>query len=112
MQSLPIPPLPLPNDKSHSLKDDLAGSLSSSTNLHFMHFSFKGYSVLMLDDFLVSLLGAPFALTLMVKFMHKRPNLDIIWNFFLNHKFSGSCQACFLDPQHISIQLSKYLDYS
>ncbi|PKU73810.1 hypothetical protein MA16_Dca011956 [Dendrobium catenatum] len=58
------------------------------------------------------MLAAPFALTLVGKFSLKRPNLDIIRNFFLNLKLSGSFHIGLLDPRHVAIQLSNDLDYS
>ncbi|KAL0912359.1 hypothetical protein M5K25_018325 [Dendrobium thyrsiflorum] len=66
----------------------------------------------MFDDSVVSQLAAPFALTLVGKFMLRRPNLDVIRKFFPNLKLSGSFHIGLLDPRHISIHLTNDLDYS
>ncbi|KAL0905689.1 hypothetical protein M5K25_024129 [Dendrobium thyrsiflorum] len=71
-----------------------------------------GCSALIFDDSVVSMLVAPFALTLVGKFMLRRPNLDVIRKFFVNLKLSGSFHSGLLDLRHISIQLSNDLDYS
>ncbi|KAL0912358.1 hypothetical protein M5K25_018324 [Dendrobium thyrsiflorum] len=71
-----------PNGKSRSFKDALAGSSAGSPSLQFVQTSFKGCPTL--------ILRAPFALTLVGKFMLRRPNLDVIRKFFANLKLSDS----------------------
>ncbi|KAL0924110.1 hypothetical protein M5K25_004918 [Dendrobium thyrsiflorum] len=96
---------------SRSFKEVLAGS-SSSLKLDFVHSTFKGTPALILDDSVVSKLAAPFTITLVGKFMLRRPNLDIIRKLFVNLKLSGSFSFGLLDPRHIAIQLNNDLDYS
>ncbi|KAL0924030.1 hypothetical protein M5K25_004832 [Dendrobium thyrsiflorum] len=97
---------------SRSFKDVLSGSSNPGSKLSFVTSSFRGCPALLFDDSTVSKLAAPFALTLVGKFLLRRPNIDIIRNFFLNLKLSGSFHVGLLDPRHISIQLSNDLDYS
>ncbi|KAL0909742.1 hypothetical protein M5K25_020638 [Dendrobium thyrsiflorum] len=98
---------------SRSFKDALAGSSSSSVSkLSFTTSSFKGCPALLFEESVVSQLAAPFAFTLVDKFLLRRPNIDIIRKFFVNLKLSGSFHVGLLDPWHISIQLSNDLDYS
>ncbi|KAL0924031.1 hypothetical protein M5K25_004833 [Dendrobium thyrsiflorum] len=100
------------NGSSRSFKEVLAGSSSSSPKLSFVKSSFKGCPALLFDDSVVSQLAAKFSLTLVGKFLLRRPNIDVIRKFFVNLKLSGSFHVGLLDPRHISIQLSNDLDYS
>ncbi|KAH0470549.1 hypothetical protein IEQ34_000272 [Dendrobium chrysotoxum] len=81
--------------KTHSFKDVLAGSTSSFARVQFVHTSFNGCPTLMFDDSL----AAPFAFTLVVKFVLHHPNLDVIHKFFVSLKLSSSFHSGLLDPR-------------
>ncbi|KAH0451305.1 hypothetical protein IEQ34_018604 [Dendrobium chrysotoxum] len=92
------------NGKPRSCKEVLVGSsYSCSAKLHFIQNSFKGYSALMFDDFVVSQLVAPFALILVGKFLLRHPNLDVIYKYFANIKLSRCFYIGLLDLRHITI---------
>ncbi|PKU86052.1 hypothetical protein MA16_Dca001883 [Dendrobium catenatum] len=73
------PPTVVPNGKTRSFKDVLARSSSASSNLKFVQTSFKGCPALMFDDSVVSMLAAPFSLTMhghnMAECFKLHPNL-------------------------------------
>ncbi|KAI0513408.1 hypothetical protein KFK09_009428 [Dendrobium nobile] len=98
--------------KSRSFRDVLAGSSSSNPKLPFVQSSFKGCPALLFEDSVVDLLAAPYALTLVGKFVLRRPNLDVIRKFFVSLKLSGSFHVGLLDQRHVAIQLANDLDYS
>ncbi|KAI0524502.1 hypothetical protein KFK09_003873 [Dendrobium nobile] len=98
--------------KTHSFKEVLAGASSSNLKLQFVHSTFKGCPALLFEDSVVDHLAAPYALTLIGKFMLRRPNLDVIRKFFVNLKLSSSFHMGLLDQRHIAIQLANDLDYS
>ncbi|XP_020694935.2 uncharacterized protein LOC110108584 [Dendrobium catenatum] len=102
----------VPNGKPCSFIDALAGEGGSSFNLKFVHYSFKGCPALLIDDSVVAQLAKPFALTLVGKFVLKRPNIDVIRKFFYNLKLSSTFHIGLLDPRHVAIQLTNDLDYS
>ncbi|KAL0912446.1 hypothetical protein M5K25_018419 [Dendrobium thyrsiflorum] len=65
--------------KNRSFKDVLAGVVSSSLlKIQLVHTSSKCVPTLMFDEFITSKLAAPFAFTLVGKFLLRRPNLDVI----------------------------------
>lgn len=102
-----------PFGKSRSIKDVLARSSSTfGSKFQFMHTSLKRCPTLMFNDSVVSQLAAPFARTLVGKFLLRWPNLDVICMFFLNIKMSGSSHIFLLDHRHFAIHLSIDLDYS
>ncbi|KAI0501240.1 hypothetical protein KFK09_016183 [Dendrobium nobile] len=98
--------------KSHSFKEALAGGSLSTPKLTFVHASYKGSPALLFEEAVVDQLAAPFAFTLVGKFILRRPNLDVIRKFFFNLKLSCSFHVGLLDQRHIAIQLSNDLDYS
>ncbi|KAL0928315.1 hypothetical protein M5K25_000189 [Dendrobium thyrsiflorum] len=99
--------------KSRYFKEVLAGFCSAiGGKINFAHGSFKGCPALMIDDNDISKLAAPFAFTLVGKFVGRRPNLDIIHKFFVNLKLSGTFSVGLLDQRHVAIQLANDLDYS
>ncbi|KAL0904609.1 hypothetical protein M5K25_026737 [Dendrobium thyrsiflorum] len=99
--------------KSRSFKEVLAGSSSmNGGKIDFVHGSFKGFPALMIDDNDISMLAAPFAFTLVGKFVGWRPNLDTIRKFFVKLKLTGTFSVDLMDPRHVAIQLANGLDYS
>ncbi|KAL0918946.1 hypothetical protein M5K25_010996 [Dendrobium thyrsiflorum] len=78
----------VPVGNYRSFKDVLAGSSSSASKLQFFQTSFKGCPALMFYDAMISQLAAPFALTLVGKFVLHRPNLDVIHKILTNLKLS------------------------
>ncbi|KAI0530805.1 hypothetical protein KFK09_000353 [Dendrobium nobile] len=105
-------PPPSFEGKTRSFKDSLAGVSSSSSKLKFVQSSLKGCPALIFEDSVVEQLAAPYALTLVGKFVLRRPNLDVIRKFFVNLKLSGSFHVGLLDQRHVAIQLANDLDYS
>ncbi|XP_028549339.1 receptor-like protein 43 [Dendrobium catenatum] len=100
-------------EKTRSFKAAaLAGVSLFSSKRKFVQSSFKGFPALIFEDSVVEQLAAPYALTLVGKFVLRRTNLDVIQKFFVNLKLSGSFHVGLLDQRHVAIQLANDLDYS
>ncbi|KAL0906074.1 hypothetical protein M5K25_024536 [Dendrobium thyrsiflorum] len=98
--------------KSRSFKDVLSGNDSIGELPTLAQSVFNGVPAVLLSDEEVLKLASPFQFTLVGKFSLRRPNLDMIRQFFGNLKLTGFFSIGLLDARHVSIQLTNDLDYS
>ncbi|KAL0907506.1 hypothetical protein M5K25_021921 [Dendrobium thyrsiflorum] len=98
--------------KSRSFKDVLSGNDSVGDLSILAQSVFNGVPAVLLSDEEVLKLASPFQFTLVGKFSLRRPNLDMIRQFFGNLKLTGFFSIGLLDARHVSIQLTNDLDYS
>ncbi|KAL0907216.1 hypothetical protein M5K25_025770 [Dendrobium thyrsiflorum] len=98
--------------KSRSFKDVLSGNDSVGDLPTLAQSVFNGVPAVLLSDEEVLKLASPFQFTLVGKFSLRRPNLDMIRQFFGNLKLTGFFSIGLLDARHVSIQLTNDLDYS
>ncbi|KAI0519813.1 hypothetical protein KFK09_007274 [Dendrobium nobile] len=97
---------------SRSFKEVLEGASSGDIFPNVQQSVFNGIPAVLLSDEEVLKLASPFQFTLVGKFGVRRPNLDVIRNFFSSLKLTGFYSVGLLDTRHAAIQLSNDLDYN